>query len=104
MFVPEVEDGLAYARIGKARTMPIVSGSKSGGLDTQFVTLVKQLREPLVKHGFGMYKGTALDTICYMATGDRATATVQLGIQIDDSGYKKVALGRRRSSTTTSRR
>lgn len=73
--------------------MPIVSGSKSGGLDAQFVTLVKQLREPLTKYGFGMYKGTALDTIAYMETGDRATAKVQLGIQIDDSGYKKVALG-----------
>ena len=69
--------------------MPIVSGSKSGGLDTQFVTLVKQLREPLAKHGFKIYNGTALDTICYMETGDRATATVQLGIQIDDSGYRE---------------
>jgi len=71
----------------------IVSGSKSGLLDSRFVTLVKQLREPLVRYGFGMYKGTALDTIAMMETGDRETATVQLGMQIDDSGYKKLPIG-----------
>lgn len=75
--------------------MPIVSGSKSGLLDDKFVTLVKQLREPLHKHGFGLYKGTAVDTVAYMETGDRDTAVVQQGIQIDDSGYRMMALGQK---------
>lgn len=73
--------------------MPIVSVSKSGNLDQAFVTLVKKLREPLKKYGFGLYKGTAIDTIAYMETGDRDRAIVQQGIDIDDSGYHAVALG-----------
>jgi hypothetical protein len=79
----------------------IVSGSKSGLLDSRFVTLVKQLREPLVKYGFGMYKGTALDTIAMMETGDRETATVQLGMQIDDSGIRSCRSAPKPSLTTT---
>lgn len=74
--------------------MPIVSVPKSGNLDQKFVTLVKQLREPLHKLGFGMYRGTALDTLAYMETGDRSTAIVQQGVDIDDSGYRMVALGK----------
>lgn len=73
--------------------MPIVSVSKSGNLDQAFVTLVKKLREPLKKYGFGLYKGTAIDTVAYMETGDRDRAIVQQGIDIDDSGYHAVALG-----------
>ena len=40
-----------------------------------------------------MYKGTALDTICYMETGDRATATVQLGIRSTTAAIRRSLSG-----------
>ena len=40
--------------------MPIVSVPKSGNLDQKFVTLVKQLREPLHKLGFDEVQETRI--------------------------------------------
>ena len=69
--------------------MPIVWVPKSGGLDTQFVTLVKKLRASRDNTGQDITRGPRSTPSATAETGDRATATVCLGIQIDDSGYVK---------------
>lgn len=73
--------------------MSIISVAKSDVLDRRFAKGLKTLRTPLEKLGFQMYKGTALDVLAYMEVGDASVPVKQMGLLIDDSGYRMVPLG-----------
>lgn len=71
----------------------IISVAQADILDRRFTRGLKELRQPLDKLGFQIYQGTALDMLTYMEVGDASVPVKQIGLIVDDSGFRMVPLG-----------